>query len=60
MVPAYFEAVESPETEDDEYGECDDFLYDLELDEGKRAAIALESDAIGGHLKTIFKKRYAP
>ncbi len=38
----------------------DDLLYHLELKEAERAAIAIEADPIGRHLKGIFKQCDAP
>lgn len=60
MVPAQVETVESYEAEDGEHNEGYHFLHDLELDEGVGAAVALETHAVGGHLKTIFEEGDCP
>lgn len=37
-----------------------DLLYNFELNQGEWAAVLHESDAVGGNLKAILKKRYPP
>lgn len=38
----------------------DHFLYDLKLDERKWATVFLKTDAVGRHLKKVFKQRDSP
>ena len=46
--------------DDGEDTETDALLYDLELNEIERTAIAIESHTVGRHLTAILKEGYAP
>lgn len=60
VVPLQGFSFEEQVAEDDEYGECDYFLDDLELHEGERTSVFFESDAVGRDLKQILEEGYSP
>ena len=57
MIPVNRLVLKHDVGDDAEYHERDAFLYDFQLHEGERTAIACISYAVGGHLATIFKEK---
>ena len=60
MVPMKAFAFEQKRSEHSEYYQSDYFLQDLELNQGKRPAVALESNPVGWDLESIFKQGDSP
>ena len=60
MIPMKVLSLKKNVGDDGEDTETDALLYDLELNEIERTAIALESHTVGRHLTAILKERYAP
>lgn len=60
VVPVEGETVEGYQAEDYEDYERDYLLHHLELHERIRATVALETHAVGRHLKTILQQGDAP
>ena len=60
MIPMERLALESRRTENDEDNERDHLLDHLKLHQAERAAIVAEAHSVGGHLKTVLKKRQHP
>ena len=52
--------LEENQRENHKYDQRNDFLNDFELNQRKRSAMLARADAIGWHLKAIFKKSNAP
>lgn len=60
MVPVERLPLEEDVSHDGKDDERDTLLDDLELDQAEGAAIALEANAVGWHLTTIFEEGNAP
>lgn len=60
MVPAELGAFKRCHTEYDKHRESYHLLYHFQLDQGKRAAVAVEADSVCRHLEAIFNQGYAP
>lgn len=60
MIPLEMEVVEHYHAEYNEHNEGYNFLHDLELHERIGTTITIETDAVGGHLETVFNKCYPP
>lgn len=60
MVPGDLFAFKNQQAKKDKNGYGNGFLNDFELQQTKRPAIALKTDTVGRHLKTILKKGNAP
>jgi hypothetical protein len=60
VVPFEAEVLKKDERKNGKYDKGDDFLDHFQLNEGKGAAFLVEADAVGRHLKTVFKKSDAP
>ena len=60
MVPPQFGAFEAEKAKDGENRERNHLLQHFELNEREWAAIAIKPDAIGRHLKAIFKQGQSP
>lgn len=60
VVPVKAFASESNYGEEGEDDECDNFLNNLQLHQCVGASVAFESDAVGGHLETVFKESESP
>ena len=60
MIPVEGLALETKGHDDGEYYQGDDFLQNLQLNQGEGAAVVQKADAIGGHLTHIFKQGDAP
>ena len=60
MIPMKGFAVEEQRHEDSEHGKRYHFLNHLQLHQGIRAAIAYETNAIGGHLTRILWQGQEP
>ena len=60
MIPVEGFALETKGHDDGEYYQGDDFLQNLQLNQGEGAAVVQKADAIGGHLTHVFKQGNAP
>lgn len=60
MVPVQAFAFEQERSEHGEDYQSDYFLQDLELNQGERPAVALESNPVGRDLESIFKQGNSP
>jgi hypothetical protein len=60
VVPVQVGTLKHDVGNDTEYSQRDAFLYDLQLDEVKGAAILDEADTVGGYLATVLQKGNAP
>lgn len=60
VVPVEGFALETKGHDDCEYYQGDDFLQNLQLNQGEGAAVVQKADAIGGHLTHVFKQGDAP
>lgn len=60
MIPLDGESFETNQAKDDEHHERNDLLRDLELHECERAAVALKTHAVGGHLTAVLQQSYSP
>ena len=60
MIPVEGFALETKGHDDGEYYQGDDFLQNLQLNQGEGAAVVQESYAVGGYLTHIFKQGDAP
>ena len=60
VIPMQILTLKEDVGDDGEDTETDALLYDLELNEIERTAIAIESHTVGRHLTAILKERYAP
>ena len=60
MVPVEALTTETYDGEEGEDDEGDDFLHYLQLHQGIGATVALESNAVGGDLKTVFEEGETP
>lgn len=60
MVPMEGLSAEEDDGEEGEDDERDDLLDDFELHEGEGAAVALEAEAVGGHLGAVLEEGHAP
>ena len=60
VVPVEGFALETKGHDDGEYYQGDDFLQNLQLNQGEGAAVVQKADAIGGHLTHVFKQGDAP
>ena len=60
VVPLQGFAFEEDDGEYCEDNEGDGFLNDFQLHKGEESTVALETDAVGRHLKAVFSQSYAP
>ena len=60
MVPLQGLVLEHEGDDDSEDGEGDDFLDDLQLHEGERAAVFDEAYPVGRHLGAVFEEGHSP